>query len=148
MNITDFVNITTVFFTNINNKNILKVQKVEGKKTNKLCSNNSYCESVTSHDPEEVLFNFCSHSLTGHEKTSLSRAKNIAIDPENVNYADYLLSFELLFRDIGLCETSSYGKKFIRIRLGDCVLTSFRDSGKINENNLSKEEHLVTLWLF
>ena len=27
-------------------------------------------------------------------------------------------------------------------RLRECALTSFEDSGKINENNLSNEEHL------
>ena len=67
---------------------------------------------------------------------------NFAIPAKNVNYADYLLPFELLFRDIDLCEISSYDKEFIRSRSRDCAFTSFRDSGKIHENNLSKEEHL------
>ena len=31
----------------------------------------------------------------------------------------------------------------MRSRLRDCAFTSFRDSGKINEDNLSKEEHLA-----
>ena len=66
LNIRDFVNITTVFLTS-NNKNILKVQKVQGNKISKLCSNSSYCESVTLHDPEKVLFNFPNHSLTEQE---------------------------------------------------------------------------------
>ena len=68
---------------------------------------------------------------------------NFAIPPKNVNYADYLLSFRLLFRDINLCEVSSYDKEFILSSLRDCEFTSFRDSSNINENNLSKEEHLA-----
>ena len=64
LNIIDFVHITTVFLTS-NNKNILKVRKVQGKKISKLRSDNFYCESVTSHDAEKVLFNFSNHSLTG-----------------------------------------------------------------------------------
>ena len=87
LNIMNFVHITTVFLTS-NNKNILKVRKIQGKKINKLCSDNSYYESVTSHDPEKVLFNFSSHSLTEHEKSLLSRGLNFAISPKNVNYAD------------------------------------------------------------
>ena len=142
LNIIDFVHITTVFLTS-NNKNILKVRKAHGKKISKLCSDNCYYESVTSHDPEKVLFNFSNHSLTEHEKSLLSRGLNFAIPPKNVNYADYLLPFELLFRDIDLCEIASYDKEFIRSKLRDCVITSFRDSGKINENNLSKKEHLA-----
>ena len=142
LNIIDFVHITTVFLTS-NNKNILKVRKVQGEKINKLCSDNSYYGSVTSHDPEKVLFNFSNHSLIEHEKYLLSRGLNFAIPPKNVNYADYLLPFELLFRDIDLSEIPSYDKEFIRNRLRDCEITSFRDSGKINENNLSKKEHLA-----
>ena len=66
MNIIDFVNITTIFLTS-NNKNILKVQKVQGNKICKLYSNSFYCESVTLHDPEKFLFNFPNHSLTEKE---------------------------------------------------------------------------------
>ena len=131
-----------VFLTS-NDKNIPKVRKIQGKKISKLCSNNSYYESVISHDPEKVLFNFSSHSLTEHEKSLLSRGLNFAIPPKNVNYADYLLPFELLFRDIDLCDVPSYDKEFIRSRLRDCAFTYFRDSSKIHENNLSKEEHLA-----
>ena len=84
LNIIDFVHITTVLLTS-NNKNILKVQKVQGKKISKLCSDNSYYESITSHDPEKVLFNFANYSLTAHEKSLLSRGLNFAIPPRNVN---------------------------------------------------------------
>ena len=72
---------------------------------------------------------------------------NFAIPPKNVNYADYLLSFRLLFRGINLCEVSSYDKEFILSSLRDCEFTSFRDSSNINENNLSKEEHLALKYL-
>ena len=37
----------------------------------------------------------------------------------------------------------SYGKEFVRCRLRDCAFISFRDSSKINENNLFKEENLT-----
>ena len=55
LNTIDFVHITTVFLTS-HNKNILKVRKIQGKKISKLCFDNSFYESVTSHDPEKVLF--------------------------------------------------------------------------------------------
>ena len=37
----------------------------------------------------------------------------------------------------------SYNKEVICSRLRDCAFTSFRDSSKINENNLFKEEDLA-----
>ena len=46
-------------------------------------------------------------------------------------------------RKSDLCEIPSYDKEFLRSRLRDRVITSFRDSSKINENNLSKKEHLA-----
>ena len=73
----------------------------------------------------------------------LTRGLNFALPRKNLYYADYILPFELLFRDIDLNEISSYKKIFIRSRLRDCALTSFRYSGNINENNLSKKEHLA-----
>ena len=109
MNIIDFVHITTVFLTS-NIKNILKVRKVHSKKISKLFSDNSYYELAASHDPEKVLLNFSNHLLTVHEKSSLSSGLNFAILAKNVNYADYLLPVELLFRNIDLCEISSYDK--------------------------------------
>ena len=42
-----------------------------------------------------------------------------------------------------MCEVPSYDKEFILSRLRDFAFTSFRDSSKINENNLSREEHLA-----
>ena len=56
LNIIDLAHVITV----------LKVRKVQGKKISKLCSDNFYYESVTSRDPEKVLFNFSNHSLTEH----------------------------------------------------------------------------------
>ena len=99
MNFIDFAHITTV---SSNNRNILKIRKVHCKKLSNSSSNNSYFESVTSHDPENILFNFSSHQLTEHEKFLLSRGLNFAIPPKNLNYADYLLPLKLLFRDIYL----------------------------------------------
>ena len=72
---------------------------------------------------------------------------NFAIPPKNVNYANYLLPFELLFRGNELCEFPNYDKEFARSRLRDCAFTSFTDSSKINGNNLSKEEHLASKYL-
>ena len=57
--------------------------------------------------------------------------------------SNYLIHFQLLSRDIDLCEVPSYDKEFIRSRLRDFAFTSFRDLSKINENNLSKEELLA-----
>ena len=63
--------------------------------------------------------------------------------PKNLNYAGYLLPFELLFRNIDFCEIPNYDKEFMRSRFRNFAFTSLRDSSKTNENNLSEEEHLA-----
>ena len=142
MNFIDFVHITTVFLAS-NNRNISKIRKVHCKKLGYLSPNNSYLESVTSHDPEKVLFSFPSHQLTEHEKSLLSRGLNFAIPPKSSNYVDYLLPFELLFRDIDLLDIPRTDRDFIQGRLRDCAFTSYRDVGKNIDRNLSKEEHFA-----
>ena len=50
------------------------------------------------------MLNFWSYQLSEHEKSLLSKGLNFAISPKNLNYADYMLPFELLFRDIDLLD--------------------------------------------
>ena len=130
-------------FSFYNNRNISKIWKVQNKKLGNLCSKNSYFESVTSHDSDKVLFNFSSYQLSEHEKSLLSKGLNFAIPPKNLNYADYMLPFELLFRDIDLLDIPRTDRDFIQGRLRDCAFTSYRDVGNNIDKNLSKEEQFA-----
>ena len=94
LNFIDFIYITTVFLAS-NNKIISKIRKAQNKKLGNLCCNNSCFESVTSHDPNKVLFNFSSYQLSEHEKSLLSKGLNFAVSPKILSYADYMLPFEL-----------------------------------------------------
>ena len=89
------------------------------------------------------MFNFSSHQLTEYEKSLLTKGLNFAIPPKNLNYADYMLPFELLFRDIDLLDIPRTDRDFIQGRLRDCAFTSYRDVDKNIDRNLSKEEHFA-----
>ena len=56
----------------------------------------------TSHDPEKVIFIYCSHVLTSEqsEKSLLCKELNFVIPPDKFGYSDFLLPFELLCHDI------------------------------------------------
>ena len=125
------------------NKNIVKVWKAHVSKWGNYVLINSYYKSVTLCELEKVSFNFSEHSVTKLEKSLLTRGLNFALPCKDFYYAEYILPFELLFRDVNLYEIPSYNKLVIRSRLRDCALTSFRYSGNINKNNLFKEEHLA-----
>ena len=75
-----------------------------GKKISKLYSDNSY---YNSHGPKNFSFSFSHHLLKELEKSLLSRGLNFPLLPKNLNYADYILPFELSFRDIELYEIPS-----------------------------------------
>ena len=66
MSFTDYVHIITKLLVS-NDKNIYKICKNQGKKLHNLFLNNSYHNSVTSHNPDKVIFNFLSHVLSTTE---------------------------------------------------------------------------------
>ena len=139
MSFIDYVHVITKFLVS-NDKNIYKICKNQGKKLHNLFLNNSYHNSVTSHNPDKVIFNFSSHVLNTTEKSLLSKGLNFAIPPKNINYADYMIPFELLYRDVDSLEISNLDKGFIKSRLRDSAFSSYKDTSKTFEKNLPKEE--------
>ena len=71
-------------------------QDIHSKKLSDLGFENSQ----TSHDPDKVIFNYSSHVLTKSEKSLLWKALDFTIPPKTLEHADYLLPFELLYRDV------------------------------------------------
>ena len=100
----------------------------------------SYHKSVTSHEPNKIIFSFSDYVPNTTEKSLLSKGLNFTIPPKNINYADIMLSFELLYWDVDSLEVSNLGKEFIKSRLRDSAFSPYKDTGKTLENNLPKEE--------
>ena len=50
-------------------------------------------------DPEKVIFNFSKYELSDAEKKLLEKGLNYFIAPKQLNYADYLVQFELFYRN-------------------------------------------------
>ena len=87
-----------------------------------------------------MIFNFSSHVLNTAEKSLLSKGLNFAIPPKNINYADYMIPFELLYRDVDSLEVSNLDKEFIKSRLRDSAFSPCKDTSKTFEKNLPKAE--------
>ena len=62
-------------------------------------------------DPKTVIFNFSKYKLTKQEKSFLSKGLQFAIPPTEIEYTDFLLPFELLYRDIKSEEVPSENLK-------------------------------------
>ena len=56
--------------------------------------------SQTSHDSDKVVFIHSSHDLTEIGKNLLCKGLNFSIPPKTLEYANYLLCFELRYRDM------------------------------------------------
>ena len=123
MSFTDYVHIITKLLVS-NDKKIYKIRKNQSKKLDNLFLNNSYQNSVTSHNPDKVIFNFSSHVLNTTEKSLLSKGLSFAIPPKNINNVDYMIPFELLYRDVDSLEVSNLNKEFIKRRLRDSAFSS------------------------
>ena len=52
------------------------------------------------HDPDQVIYNFSSHILSDNEKSLLSKGLNFSLPPKKLKFDNYLLPFEVLYRDI------------------------------------------------
>ena len=53
-----------------------------------------------SHDTQKVIFNYSSLALTDSEKYLLCKGLRFAIPPDKLEYSDFLLLFELFYRDM------------------------------------------------
>ena len=100
----------------------------------------SYHNSVTSHDPDKVIFHFSAHVFDATEKSLLSKGLNSAIPPENINYADCVLPFKLLYWDVDSLEDSNLDKEFIKSKPRDSDFSLYKDTVKNLEKNLPKVE--------
>ena len=56
-------------------------------------------EKRSTQDPEKVIFSFPKHVLSDCEKSLLTKDLNFSIPCKKLDYADYLVHFQLFFRD-------------------------------------------------
>ena len=70
-------------------------------------------------------------SLSKHKKSLLCKS---------LNYSDYLLPLELLHKDVNFLDIPGNDKKFTQRRLKNYAFASYRDTDKINDRDLFKED--------
>ena len=136
LGIIDYTHICCLFL-NKNDKKLKHQQDIHSKKLFDLGFENSQ----TSHDPDKVIFNYSSHVLTESEKSLLCKGLNFVIPLKTLEYDDYLLPFELLYRDIHDLDFTNENKEVLKTRIKDYTFSSFNS---YNENsgplNLTPEE--------
>ena len=113
------------------------------KKQKKLCNlllKNIGKNSDTCQDPDKVIFNFSSYNLNDHEKLVLCKGLNFAIPPKAIEYSEFLLPFEMLFREITSLNIGDFNKECVKSRLRNNVYSSFKQASRMSDKDLSREE--------
>ena len=96
MSYIDYVHVCNKFLVS-NSKNIFKVKETQDKKLCNLLLRNMGNNSDTCQDPDKVIFNFLGYNLSDHE---------------------FLVPFEMLFRDINSLEVSNLNKECVNTKPG------------------------------
>ena len=95
-------------------------------------------------DPGKVIFNFSKYELSDCKKRLLSKGLHFSLPPEYLEYADYLVSFELFYTNIRNNGTlSNEDLHFINTRAKETDLFSCQNSNSNVPQHLSKDEFLA-----
>ena len=128
LNLVDFLQESTRFF-GINDKILKSKSLVHQKKLFKLLQ-----KSKSENHLEKVLFNFSKYVLSDIEKKLLVKGLKFCL-------ADYLVHFELFYRDIRNLEIlSNEDLDFVKTKTKETAVSSFRQYNKNPQQTLSKEE--------
>ena len=141
LSVLDFSYICSLFLV-ANDTSILHHDNIQKRKLQnllKISSNNIFSDS---HNPHRVIFNFSSYKLTDEEKNVLCKGLNFSVKPGWIEYSEFLLPFELLFRDIKREDLCNKDMSLIKARLLDTALTSYQNfsSNKDPPENLTPSE--------
>ena len=135
LNCIDFAHISAIFLSS--NDNLLKSHdSIQQKKFNKLLT-----ECKPKQDAEKVIFNFSNVSFMEAEKSLLVKGLSFSLPPKKLSYSDYLVNFELFYRNIdNLKILSGDNLDYIKTKIKDLALTSFRNYNANIPQHLSNEE--------
>ena len=104
-------------------------------------------KEVINDNPNKVIFNFYSYELNDVEKSVLGKGLNFSVKPKSIEYSEFLLPFELLFRDLKQENLCSEDFSLIKARLLDTALSSYESFSRdqILSENLTDSE-FKALW--
>ena len=139
----DFLFITSLFLE----KNRSMLRKTETSQNNKL---SKMLEEQPVHKAEDLIFNFSNHKLTAAQQSILMKGLNFVLPPKKLRHEDYLLNFELLFRNVvGSKSVKNNEFELFKCKLRTLSLQSlkFYNRKKKKLENISEDEHNALLEL-
>ena len=119
INLIDWTHIANKFMES-NIKVCKKVEQIQSYKISQLMG------SKLKHNPEEVVHNFSSYNLSTAEKSLLCKVQKFALPPKDLKFENYLLPFELLFRNVYESSDKDESLLHLKSKIKDVGLSSYR----------------------
>ena len=95
-------------------------------------------------DPNKLIFTFAKYELSDREKRLFAKGLNFSLPSKYLDYADYLVTFELFYRNIcNLGILSNEDLDFVKTRTKETALSSYRNYNNNVPQHLSKEEFVA-----
>ena len=97
-----------------------KVEQMQSYKISELMG------SELKHNPEDVIHNFSSYSLSTTEKSLLCKEMNFALPPKDLKFENYLLPFEVLFTNAYDSSDKDEPLLHLKSKIKNAGLSSYR----------------------
>ena len=137
ISLVDYTHVISLF-TKSNDAVLSKCQQRHKKKLYNL----GYFERDKDvNDPDQVIHNFSTYTLSDVEKSLLAKGLNFCLPTNKLNFADYMTPFELLYRDIKGCDVDSFKLDILKVNLKKIAFSSFNRYNFLKELNLSQPEY-------
>ena len=136
INLIDWTHISKTFLDS-NIQTIKRVECIQNYKISELMVRK------LQHNPKKIIHNFSSYRLSDTEKLLLCKGLNFALPPKRLRFENYLLPFELLYRDVYDSENKDESLLHLKSKVKDVGLSSYRIYNKKDHRyeNLSPEEY-------
>ena len=101
------------------------------------------------HNPNKIIHNFSSYQLSEIERSLLYKGLNFALPPKKLKFENYLLLFEILFRNICDENQGNESRLHLKSKIKDVALSSVRFYNQKDHRfkNFSEEEYQAFLSL-
>ena len=124
--------------TNDKDKILPKVQETHKKKVYKF---RFFERNKEINDPNQVIIKFSSYQLNDVEKSLLAKEINFALPAKILDHADYLLPFEMVYRNIKTVDVPSSNFDIIKVALNEYTCSSCKKYNFFKKLNLSRDEY-------
>ena len=138
INCIDFAYVSALFLGS-NSRILASKSAIQQKDLSKLVKSNIFVQG-----PNKDIFSFSIYELSDGEKRLLAKGSNFSSLPKYLDYADYLVNFELFCKNISnLGILSSEGLGFVKTRTNEAVVSSYPNYNNIVPQHPPKKSFLL-----